>query len=128
MRRLLFGAAMLLAASAALGGDSVKVSVGHMCCGGCKAAATAGIKTVAWADDVAIDGTTCTVTAKSGEKCDVVSLRDALAKCGFPAKEIMVSGPVTLNVAHLCCAGCANDLKAKLGAVRSDVLDKDKIT
>jgi len=70
---------MLLAASAALAADSVKVTVGHMCCGGCKASATAGIKTVAWADSVAIDGTACTITAKSGEKCDVVSLRDALA-------------------------------------------------
>src|SRR5437016_3000921 len=127
MRRLLFGAAMLFAASAALAADSVKVAVGHMCCGGCKAAATAGIKTVSWADDVAIDGTTCTVTAKAGEKCDVVSLRDALSKCGFPAKEIMVTGPVTVNVAHMCCGGCAADLKAKLGEVRSTVLDKDKI-
>src|SRR5690348_10994905 len=111
--------AFLISTSAALAADSVKVTVGHMCCGSCKAAATAGIKTVPFADSVSIDGTVVTVTSKPDQKVDLVALKDALAKSGFPAKEIMVSGPVTLTVAHMCCAGCANDLKAAMGQVRS---------
>src|SRR6185369_14220561 len=103
-------------------------TVGHMCCGSCKTAATAGLKTVPWADSVTIDGTVATVVAKADQKVDVIALRDALAKAGFPAKEIMVSGPVTLTVAHMCCAGCANELKAGMAQVRSAILDKDRVT
>lgn len=128
MKKLLATIAALIPAVSAVAADSVKVTVGHMCCGSCKAAATAGIKTVPFADSVTIDGTVATVTAKPDQKVDLVALRDALAKAGFPAKEIMVSGPVTLTVAHMCCAGCANDLKTSMGQVRSNLLDKERIT
>src|SRR5262245_29482480 len=111
----------LAAVTAIAGADSVTVTVGHMCCGACKGAATAGVKTVAWADTVAIDGTVVTVTSKSGMKVDLISLTDALNKCGFPATEITTSGPVTFTLAHLCCAGCANDLKSKIANIRSQV-------
>ena len=117
----------LAAASVMSSADSVKVTVGHMCCGACKASATAGVKSVAWADTIAIDGTVVTVAAKSGMKVDLISLTDALNKCGFPATEITTSGPVTLTLAHLCCAGCANDLKGKIANIRSQVLDKDNV-
>ncbi len=127
MNRFLAGAAMLLLATTAFAAETVKVTVGHLCCGSCKAAATTGLKTVPWADSVTIEGTVATVVAKGDQKVDVVSLRDALAKAGFPAKEIMVSGPVTLTVAHMCCAGCANDLKAKMAESRSKILDKDNV-
>jgi copper chaperone CopZ len=125
---ILTGAAMLLLATSAFAAETVKVTVGHMCCGSCKAAATAGLKTVPWADSVTIDGTVATVVAKGDQKVDVVSLRDALAKAGFPAKEILVSGPVTMSVTHMCCAGCANDLKTGLAAIRGDRFDKEHIT
>ena len=128
MNRFLAGAAMLLLTTTAFAADTIKVTVGHMCCGGCKAAATAGIKTVPWADSVTIDGTVATVVAKGDQKVDVVSLRDALATAGFPAKEIMVSGPVTLTVAHMCCASCVNELKAGIAQLRSAVLDKEHVT
>jgi len=121
-------AAMLLAATSAFAADSIKVTVGHMCCGSCKAAATAGIKTLPFADSVTIDGTVATITAKADQKVDVIALRDALSKAGFPAKEIMVSTPVTLTVAHMCCAGCANELKTGMAQVRSNLLDKEHIT
>lgn len=127
MKRFLMGAAMLLVASSTFAADSVKVTVGHMCCGSCKAAATAGMKTLPFADTITIDGTVATVVAKADQKVDVIALRDALVKAGFPAKEIMVSGPVTLTLAHLCCAGCANELKAGMAQVRSALLDKDKV-
>jgi Heavy-metal-associated domain. len=128
MKKLVFGAAFLLAASSAFAAETVKATVGHMCCGGCKATATKGVQSVAWVDSVAIDdGGVVTVTAKADQKADLIALTDALNKSGFPARDIQVSGPVTLSVAHLCCGGCANDLKTKLAAVRSEILDKDKI-
>lgn len=127
MRKYLFGAALLLTTSSAFAAESVKATVGHMCCGACKAAATAGVKKLDWVDNVAIDGTAVTITAKGDQKVDVVALRDALRQSGFPASEILVSGPVTMTVGHLCCAGCTNDLKAKLGELRSQVVDKDNI-
>ncbi len=117
----------ILALAAPAHADSLKLTVGHMCCGGCRAAATAGVKTVAWADNVAIDGDAITVTAKAGQKIELVSLMDALNKAGFPAMEIQASGPVTLTMGHLCCGSCAADLKTKLGAVRSQVLDRDNV-
>ena len=127
MTKALLAAAMVLAGSAALAADSVKVTVGHMCCGACKGSATAGAKNAAWVDSVAIDGTTVTVTAKEGQKVDIVTLMDAMQKSGFPAREISASGPVTLTLAHLCCGGCVNDLKTKVGELRSQTLDKGNV-
>jgi copper chaperone CopZ len=127
MKPLMLAACLVIAAICSATADSVKVTVGHMCCGACKAAATAGVKNVAWADTVAIEGTVVTVTAKSGMKVDLVSLSDALNKCGFPAMEITTASPVTLTLAHLCCGGCVNDLKAKVANIRSQVLDKENV-
>ncbi len=127
MKRFIWAVSFVVAASGAALADSVKATVGHMCCGGCKAAAMNGMKAVAWADNTAIDGTTLTVTAKAGQKVEIVSLVDALSKAGFPASEIVASGPVTFTVAHLCCGNCVSDLKSKLANVRSMVLDKDNI-
>jgi copper chaperone CopZ len=127
MKKYLFGAALLLISSSAFAAETIKATVGHMCCGGCKAAATAGVKKLDWVDAVAIDGTAVTITAKGDQKVDVVALRDALSKSGFPAAEILVSGPVTMTVGHLCCPMCTNDMKTKLAEVRSQVLDKDNI-
>lgn len=126
MKKALFAAAFLFAASSAMA-ESMKIKVGHMCCGACKAAATAGLKTVDWADNVTIDGSDVTINAKAGMKTDVVSLMNALNKCGFPAMEINTTSPVTLTLAHLCCGNCANDLKTKAGNLRSEALDKDNI-
>jgi len=127
MNKYLMTSALMLVASAAFAAESVKTTVGHMCCGACKASATAGVKKLDWVDGVAIDGTTVTITAKVDQKVDLVGLLDALNKAGFPASELNVTGPVTLSVAHLCCAGCVNDLKAKLADVRSNKLDKQNI-
>jgi len=126
MRTLLTAAGLLLAVSAAKA-DSIKVKVGHMCCGACKAAATAGLKNVAWADSTSIDMDTVTVNAKDGQKVEIVSLLEALVKCGFPATEIQANGPVTLKMAHLCCGSCVADLRKKVADVRSMTLDKDSI-
>lgn len=127
MKKLLFGAAFLLLASSAFAAETIKATVGHMCCGSCKASATAGVKTLDWVNDVAIDGTTMTVTAKDGQRVDVAALLDALRKTGFPANEVMVSGPVTMTVGHMCCQGCVNDLKGKLGEIKSNRLDKANV-
>jgi copper chaperone CopZ len=127
MKKLLWAAGMLLAASSAHAADSIKVTVGHMCCGGCQAAATAGLKKLEWADNIAIDGTTLTVTAKGDQKVDVVGLLDALRKTGFPAREITAPGPVSITMAHMCCGGCVADLKGKIAEFRSEVLDKDNV-
>jgi len=127
MKKTLFAAAFVLAASSAFAAETIKASVGHMCCGACKAGATKGLQSVAWIDGITIDNDVVTVTAKGDQKADLVSLTDALNKAGFPAREIMVSGPVTMNVAHLCCAGCVNDLKTKLVPNQRLAFDKDKL-
>src|SRR5437660_12879305 len=51
----------------------------------------------------------------------------ALHDAGFPAKEITVSGPVTMTVGHMCCGGCVAALKTNMGEIRSQVLDKDNV-
>ncbi len=126
MKKALFAAAFVFASSCALA-ESVKVTVGHMCCGGCKAAATAGLKSVAWSDNVTIEDKVITVNAKAGMKTDVISLMDALNRAGFPASEINTTAPVTLTVAHLCCGACVGDLKTKIAALRGNTLDKDNV-
>jgi len=126
MKKFLFGAALLLLASSAFAAETIKAKVGHMCCGACKAGATAGVKKLDWVDAIAIDADTITVTAKGDQPVDLIGLMDALNKAGFPANEILVSQPIKLNVSHLCCASCTADLKAKLAELRSMVLDKDK--
>src|SRR5258708_2414221 len=62
--KVLIAVVLGLAATSAMAADSVKVSVGHMCCGACKASATTGVKSVAWVDGCAIEGDVITVTAK----------------------------------------------------------------
>ena len=128
MKKTLLVGALTLVAASALAAESVKVTVGHLCCGGCKNAASAGLKNIAWIDTSTTEGSdTIVVNAKSDMKVELVSLIDALNKAGFPARQINVAGPVTMTIAHLCCGGCVNDLKTKIGNVRSEVLDKTNV-
>jgi len=132
MKKLVFAAATiagLLAASSAFAAESVKATVGHMCCGSCKTSAMSGVKKLGWVADVSIDGTVLTVTAKDGQQADIAGLMDSLHACGFPAKEIRVSGPVTITVSHLCCGGCVADLKAAIANLRgnNNLVDKDTV-
>ncbi|MHB0936994.1 MAG: hypothetical protein ACYDCO_15435 [Armatimonadota bacterium] len=123
MKVLLIAAACLLMVSA-FAAESVKVTVGHVCCGGCANALVDGAKKAAWVEKVTVDGTTATVTAKAGQHIELVSLFDGMTKAGMPPKEVLISGPVTLTIGHLCCGGCANALKAALAGV--DVPNFDK--
>jgi len=127
MRKWTLAAGLLLIASTAFAAESIKVTVGHMCCGACKAAAMEGLKKLEWAEGSVISETTVTVTAKADQKVEVISLLDALNKAGFPARQIDSSGPITLTLAHLCCDGCANDLQTKIGEFRSAQLDKGNV-
>jgi copper chaperone CopZ len=128
MKKCLIVAAFVLGGTAAFGAETVKVTVGHLCCGGCKNAATAGLKNVAWVGAASAEGNdTLVVTAKEGQSAELIALVDALNKAGFPARQINVAGPVTMTIAHLCCPGCVNDLKAKVDGVRSQVLDKASV-
>ena len=127
MRTLFLTAVLGLFAVTTCLADSVTATVGHMCCGSCKTAATAGVKSLSWVDGVTITDTTVTATSKADQKVDVVAFVQALDKSGFPATNIAAATPVTLSVAHLCCPNCVTDLKAKLDAVRSQTLDKMKI-
>lgn len=127
MKQFIYAGALLLVASTAHAAETIKATVGHMCCGGCKAAATAGLKSLAWAENITIEDTTVTVTAKEGQQADAISLMEALSKAGFPAASIMTSEPITLTINHLCCGGCVNDLKTKLADFNSRLLDKEKV-
>lgn len=120
--------AFLVACLPSLGrAEEVKATVGHMCCAGCQAAATAGLKKLEWVENVTIDGKTVSVSAKAGQKADYAGIIDALTKSGFPPAELTVNKPIVLTVAHLCCAGCVNDLKAKLPDLRNPALDKASV-
>lgn len=127
MNRILVTAALAFLFVAPASAETVKVTLGHMCCGVCKDAAMASIKSVDWADQATIEGTTLTVTSKADKSANVVALLDGLAKSGFPAREITVSGPVKLTIAHLCCPGCVGDLKTNMAQIRNPNLDKDNI-
>jgi copper chaperone CopZ len=128
MKRGIVTIALLLVSAAAFAAEPLKVTVGHLCCGGCKTAATAGLKSVSWIDTSTTEGSdTIVVTPKKDQKVDLISLVEALNKSGFPARQINVSTPVVMSIAHLCCGGCVNDLKTKIGNVNSEVLDKANV-
>ncbi|MHB9131437.1 MAG: cation transporter [Armatimonadota bacterium] len=128
MLKFLAAFALLAAVSTSFAATTITATVGHMCCGGCRNAATTGVKKLDWVDAVTINGTAVTVTAKAGQQVEVISLRDALNKAGFPANEMLVSEPVTLEIAHLCCGGCADAVKTALGKVTDANFDKGSIT
>ena len=117
-----FSAALLLCVTGAFAASKVTAGVGHMCCGRCKAVATAGLAKVA--DDVSIEGNNVTLTPKGD---DLLPAIEALRKSGFPAKTLLVSGPVTLGVAHLCCSGCQTGLAKVLADAKLAALDPDSI-
>jgi len=123
MKTLLIAAACLLMVSA-FAAESVKVTVGHVCCDGCANALIGGAKKAAWVETVTVKETTATITAKAGQHIELVSLFDGMTKAGMPPKEVLISGPVTLTIGHMCCGGCANALQTALGAV--DVANFDK--
>src|SRR5262249_18777517 len=89
-------AALLVCGTSALAATKVTVGVGHMCCDGCKTATKAALEKVA--SDVAIDGTTVTITLKEGET-DVAPVLAALRDGGFPATTLDTGEPVTITVA-----------------------------
>src|SRR5262249_29629826 len=120
---LLSATALLLCGVGAIAQSKVTVGVGHMCCGACKAAATAGLAKVA--SDVSVDGKNITMTLKDGNLAPAL---DALRKSGFPANQVMVGGkPATLTVGHLCCGGCKSGLTAALKNAKIEELDTDAI-
>lgn len=127
MRLYAIIAGMVLAASASFA-DPVLVKVGHMCCGKCQAAASAGAKSVAWVESVSIQGTTVAVSPKAGEQVELVSLIQGMRKTGMSPTEVTVSAPVTVVVGHMCCGGCAADLKSKLSQSKIPGLDTDAIS
>lgn len=118
LTRTCLSAALLLGFGQAFAAGPVTVGVGHMCCGACKASATQALAKVA--EGVKIEGDAITLTAKSE---DLLPTLDALRKGGFPAKSLLVSGPVTLGVAHLCCGGCRTGLSSALAAGKLPALD-----
>ena len=92
MKKLVIAAAFLLGTTSAFAAESIKATVGHMCCGGCKSAASSAVKELKWVDAVAIDNDVLTVTAKGDQKVDLVTLTDALQKSGFPARPNPAAG------------------------------------
>ena len=126
MYRLAIAVGFVLATCLA-SADPILVKVGHICCGKCEAAASAGAKSASWVDNVSIQGTTVTVSPKAGENVELVSLIQGMRKAGFPPSEIMVSSPITVVVGHMCCGGCAADLKGKLSQSKVPGLDTGAI-
>ena len=122
LRTAIVSTAILACCIAARAGSKVTVAVGHMCCGGCKSAATQGLSKVA--DSVTIENDNITLTPK-GE--DLLPSLDALRKSGFPAKTLEVSGPVTLGVAHLCCGKCRSGLSKAITDAKLSAVDTDSI-
>lgn len=115
-------ALLLVCAAASIAAPKITVGVGHMCCGGCKTAAKAGLAKVA--DNVTIEDDNITLTAKGD---DLLPTLEALRKSGFPARTLVVDGPVTVGVAHLCCGSCRTGLNKALAAAKLEALDPDSI-
>jgi hypothetical protein len=113
---------LLSLAGASFAAPKITAGVGHMCCGSCRAAAKAGLAKLA--DDVTIDADNITLSPKGD---DLLPTIEALRKTGFPAKTLVVSGPVTIGVAHLCCGGCRTGLGGALTAAKLDALDAGSI-
>jgi hypothetical protein len=122
LKTVVLSAALLVCVTAAFAASKVTTGVGHMCCGKCKAAATQGLAKVA--DDISIDGDNITLTPKGD---DLLPALEALRKTGFPAKTLVVNGPVTLGVAHLCCGSCRTGLSKALTSANLDALDTGSI-
>jgi hypothetical protein len=122
LKTVVLSASLLVCVTAAFAASKVTTGVGHMCCGKCKAAATQGLAKVA--DDITIDGDNITLTPKGD---DLLPALEALRKSGFPAKTLVVNGPVTLGVAHLCCGTCRAGLSKALTSAKLETLDTDSI-
>ncbi|HEV2471482.1 MAG TPA: hypothetical protein VGS41_02385 [Chthonomonadales bacterium] len=123
--KLLPLAGLALAIGAARADTTITVGVGHMCCGGCRAAAKAALQSVA--KSVQIDGKTVTVTLTSQDG-NIVPALEALRKGGFPPTKVDAgAGPVTFGIAQLCCGTCKADLKAALTQTQIPQLDASAI-
>ena len=122
LKTFVLSAALLVCVTTAFAASKITTGVGHMCCGKCKAAATQGLSKVA--DDISIDGDNITLAPKGD---DLLPTLEALRKSGFPAKTLVVNGPVTLGVAHLCCGSCRTGLSKALTSAKLDALDTDSI-
>jgi copper chaperone CopZ len=108
-------------ATPSLAAPTVKATVGHMCCGSCERSVKTTASAVAWVADAQTDraGKTVTVSPKAGMEVDAITLLDSLRTSGFPATQLELTGGQTLKMdaGHVCCAGCANGLKAALAKV-----------
>ena len=122
LRSALLSAALFACGATAFAGAKVTVGVGHMCCGKCKEVAAEGLSKVA--DNVTIELDNITLTPKGD---DLLPTLSALRKSGFPAKTLIVKGPVTLGVAHLCCGSCRTGLGKALASAKLDAIDTDSI-
>ncbi len=120
--------ACLLFAAAACAAETVTVTAGHLCCGGCVAAFTAGAKQTDWVDTVKVTKTTAVITAKEGTTVELAALLDNLARAGLPANDVVMTTPVALTMGHLCCGGCAGALVDALKKADIRELDKAAIT
>src|SRR5437899_938390 len=75
----ILSAALMVCAAGVFAASKVTAGVGHMCCGRCKAVATAGLAKVA--DGVSIEEDNITLTPKGD---DLLPALEALRKSGFP--------------------------------------------
>jgi periplasmic mercuric ion binding protein len=114
-------ALVLLGAHPAAAAPTVRATVSHMCCGRCVNAIKTGVAGIDWIAEVKPDqaSRSVVVTAKDGMTVDVAALTGALARAGFPAQEVVLTGApaIEVNAGHLCCGGCVGPLQQALGQV-----------
>lgn len=108
----------LVSVSSTWAAPPVTVSVGHLCCKPCEIAATTGLAKVA--DGIKVEGLTITFSAKAD---DLLPSLEAMRKGGVPAKSLLVSGPATFGILHLCCSTCRTGLASAIAAGKIATLD-----
>src|SRR5436190_47100 len=97
MNRILLVAGMVLATASAAAADSIKATVGHMCCGGCVAdlkTNMAAIRSqVLDKDNIKVDQATKTVIVQpvAGKELNLVALLRQLQSTGFAASSCTVA-------------------------------------
>jgi hypothetical protein len=75
------------------GAKTLKMDVGHLCCGGCVGPLQAALKGVSWVESADVKANSpVMLTAKAGAAINLSELLAALVKAGYTAKSLIITG------------------------------------
>jgi copper chaperone CopZ len=134
------GMILLLAAGSAVGGETVKITGLHLCCGGCVSAVEEALKPVTGLSDVEVDQELRTATFSADDDKAIQDAGTALLEAGFfgevnrGGKTSPLAIPENAQIAtgtkadravfdnvHLCCKNCSRGVTKSLAKIREVV-------